>query len=308
MKLERIKKIDLRQTWKHEASDFTNWLAEKENLALLSEELDIELNLIETESIVGRFNVDILAEDMSSNKKVIIENQLEMTDHSHLGQIITYASGIDASIIIWIVKEAREEHRQAIDWLNEHTNENLDFFLVKIEVWQIGNSSYAPKFDIISQPNDWSKNLKRSVSGNKVTEVKSKQLEFWSKLKEYAESKGTRLSMRKARPQHWYNIAIGSSEVHVSLSLNSFDNTIRTELYIPKNKDIYYKLEQSKEEIESEIGQRLIWMELESKLASRIKIEREGNIDEEDKWEEYFAWLLNWSETFQATFSKYLKK
>lgn len=274
----------------------------------MSEELDIELNLIETESKVGRFNVDILAEDISSDKKVIIENQLETTDHSHLGQIITYASGIGANMIIWIVREAREEHRQAIDWLNEHTNEDLDFFLIKIEVWQIGNSPYAPKFDVISQPNDWSKNIRRSVAGTNVTEVKTKQLEFWNKFKEYAESKGTKLSMRKTLPQHWYNIAVGSSDAHLACTLNSFDNVIRTELYIPKNKDVYYKLEKKREEIEKELGKKLIWMELEGKLASRIKIEKDGNIDEEDKWQEYFEWMLTWSEKFQKTFSKYLKK
>ncbi len=308
MKLERIKKIDLRKTWKHEASDFTNWLAEKENLSLLSEELDLELNLIETESRVGRFNVDILAEDIASNKKVIVENQLEITDHSHLGQIITYASGIDANIVIWIVKETREEHRQAIDWLNENTNENLDFFLVKIEVWQIGDSSYAPKFDIISKPNDWSKNIKRSVSGNKITEVKAKQQEFWNKFKEYAEKRGTRLSMRKTSPQHWYNISIGSIDAHLSLTVNSFDNVIRTELYIPRNKEKYYTLERNREQIEREIGGKLIWMELEGKLASRIKLEKEGNIDQENEWENYFDWMLTNSENFKKVFIKYLRQ
>lgn len=308
MKLERIKKIDLRKTWKHEASDFTKWLSEKENLDLLSQELDLELSLIETEASVGRFNVDIVAEDIASNKKVIIENQLEMTDHSHLGQIITYASGIDANIVIWVVKEAREEHRQAVDWLNENTTEDLDFFLIKVEVWQIGNSPYAPKFDIISKPNDWSKNVKRAVSGNKITEVKAKQQEFWNRFKEYAEKSGTKLPMRKTSPQHWYNISIGSSDAHLSLTVNSFDNVIRTELYIPKNKDLYYKLEKNREQIEKEIGKKLIWMELDGKLASRVKIEKDGNIDEEEKWEDFFAWLLEYSEKFRNAFIKYLKK
>lgn len=308
MKLERIKKIDLRKTWKHEASDFTNWLAEKENLALLSQEIDIELSLIETEASVGRFNVDIVAEDISSNKKVIIENQLEVTDHSHLGQIITYASGIGANTVIWVVKEAREEHRQAIDWLNENTTEDLDFFLIKIEVWQIGDSPYAPKFDIISKPNDWSKNIKRSVSGNKITETKAKQQDFWDAFKEYAEKKGTKLSMRKTSPQHWYNLSIGVRDAHLALTLNSFDNVIRTELYIPNNKDLYYKLQKNKDKIEFDLDKKLIWLELEGKLASRIRIEKDGNIDEEERWEEFFTWMLEYSERFKNTFIKYIKK
>ena len=126
--LGKIKKVELRKAWNHEASDFTNWLAKEENLHLLSDEIGIDIKLIQTEAPVGKFNVDILAEEENTGNKIIIENQLEMTNHDHLGKIIAYASGFDANMVIWIVKEAREEHRQAVDWLNEHTDENLAFF------------------------------------------------------------------------------------------------------------------------------------------------------------------------------------
>ena len=130
MKLGKLRKIHLREAWKHEALNFTGWLAEEDNLALLSDEIGIDISLIQTEASVGKFNVDILAEEENGNRKIVIENQLESTDHDHLGKIITYASGFDAEIIIWIVKDVRDEHKQAIDWLNENTIEKVNFSLL----------------------------------------------------------------------------------------------------------------------------------------------------------------------------------
>ena len=182
MKLGKLEKIkDLRSVWKHEANDFTKWLAEEENLNLLSDEIGIEIELISTEAKTGSFSTDILAVDPNTNNKIIIENQLEPTNHDHLGKIITYASGHDAKTIIWIVKEAREEHRQAIDWLNEHTDEEINIFLCKIELWKIGDSEIAPKFQIVSSPNNWSKTVKKS--SDKMT-TGMIQYNYWSRVKD----------------------------------------------------------------------------------------------------------------------------
>jgi hypothetical protein len=123
MTLGKLKKVDLKNEWKHEAYDFSKWLAQQENLDMLSDEIGIGIQLIEREASVGKFNVDILAQEENSERKIIIENQLETTDHGHLGKIITYAAGYDAEIIIWIVKDVRDEHKKAIEWLNEHTDE-----------------------------------------------------------------------------------------------------------------------------------------------------------------------------------------
>ena len=144
--LAKLKKLDLREVWGHEATGFTIWLSQEENLNLLSEEIGITIKLVQVEANVGKFNVDILAEEENSERKIIIENQLEDTNHDHLGKIITYASGYDASIVIWIVRDFREEHRKAIDWLNEHTDENLGFFLIKLELWQIGASDSVTRW------------------------------------------------------------------------------------------------------------------------------------------------------------------
>ncbi len=299
MELGKLQKIDLRRAWEHEALDFTNWLAKDENLGLLSDEIGIGLQVIQTEASVGKFNVDILAEEENTGRKVIIENQLEITDHTHLGQIITYASGYDAEIIIWIVKDVRDEHKQAIDWLNEHTDEKINFFAIKMELWQIGNSPFAPKFQIISKPNDWAKAIKKSTSQSALTDTKLLQLDFWNKFKEYAQSNNSKLRLRKAYPQHWYDISSGSSEAHISLTINSQSNQIACEIYIPNSKDLFYKLEKQKGEIEKELDMKLEWMALEGKKASRIKIVSEADINDVKKWNEYFEWLESTASKFQ---------
>lgn len=214
--LSKLQNVDLRDVWGNEAIDFTKWLAFQENLNLLSEELGINIKFIKTEANVGKYNVDILAEEENSNKKIIIENQLEYTDHEHLGKIITYASGYDAEIIIWIVKDVREEHQKAIDWLNENTDENINFFLIKIELWQIGDSNPAPKFDIIIRPNEWAKVIKTSTDGGKLTYTKLKQLEFWTRFNDFLKVKDTNFRINTPRPGYWYDVNNGSSEAYIS--------------------------------------------------------------------------------------------
>lgn len=306
-KLGRIEKVDLREAWRHEARDFTNWLASEDNLAILGEELGLEISLVETEATVGRFNVDILAEEVNSEKKVIIENQLEATDHDHLGKIITYASGLDASIIVWITKDVREEHRQAVDWLNEHTGEEVSFFLLRIEVWRIGDSLPAPKFDIISKPNDWTKAV-RQLTRDELTDTKAKQLLFWEQFQDFLSERGSAVTTRTPRAQHWLNAGLGSSSAHISFTLNSFDGTIRTELYIPQDKDLFFYLHQLRGVIEDELGYELEWQELPEKKASRIRIEVAGSVEDEDQWSYYFSWLKERGEEFKEVFGEYIKK
>lgn len=305
--LGKLKKVELREGWKHEASHFTQWLAQEENLALLGDEIGFDIKLIQTEAKVGSFNVDILAEEESTGNKIIIENQLEVTNHDHLGKLVTYASGYDARIIVWIVKDVREEHRQAIDWLNEHTDEDIEFYLLRIELWQIEDSPYAPKFEIISKPNDWVKAVRSATDSRELTNTKVRQLEFWSEFKEYARRRQTKLRLQKSYPQHWTNISIGSSDAHVSLNINSRESAFSAEIYISNNKDLYSKLFQNKDQIESEYGQKLEWMELPTKKASRIRILKEGNFDDQSKWESEFEWLLNEAEKMQQVFPRYIK-
>ena len=175
VKLGKIQEVkDLREVWKNEAYDFTPWLAEEDNLSLLADAVGLEITLDETESTVGDFNVDIFATETGTDRKIIIENQLESTDHDHLGKLITYASGKSADIIIWVVKAAREEHRAAIEWLNNHTDEDIAFFLVEIKLYQIDNSNIAVKFEVVERPNDWAKEKKETIA--KINKTKSGSL------------------------------------------------------------------------------------------------------------------------------------
>lgn len=300
-----IKVEDLRTIWKHEALDFTKWLSNSENLSLLGDEIGIEINLIEREASMGSFNVDILAEEENTGRKIIIENQLEATDHDHLGKLITYASGYDAEIIIWVVKEIREEHRQAIDWLNEHTDEKLNFFIVKVELWKIEDSPCAVKFQVVSRPNDWAKSIRQSASNTNLSDTKLLQLEFWNGFKEFVTEKGTSLKLRKTFPQHWYNMSYGVSGSNITLTINTQSKSIGCEIYIHDSKELYYSYEQHKEKIESELGYQLEWMELPNKKASRIKVSTPADINNRSKWENHFEWLKKTAEQFQQVFYKY---
>jgi len=308
MKLAQLKRVDLRIVWQHEASEFTKWLAKKENLALLSDEIGIEISLVQTEASVGKFHVDILAEEENTGRKIVIENQLESTNHDHLGKLITYAAGFDAEIIIWIVKDVRDEHKQAIDWLNEHTDEQANFFAIKMEVWQISDSPFAPKFQVISQPNDWAKAVKTGPTKSGLSDTKIMQLEFWTDLKKFGQEKSTKLRFRKPYPQHWYDLSIGSSKAHLALICDTQNNQLRCELYIPDDKELYRNLEAHKTEIENELEYDLEWMLLEGKKASRIRTITKADISRSGKWEEYFYWLIAASENFQRVFSKYINK
>ncbi len=305
--LSKLNKVELRDVWGHEAIDFTNWLAEQENLDALGEEIGIDIKLIKTEANVGKFSVDILAEEEASGRKIIIENQLEDTNHDHLGKIITYASGYDAEIIIWIARDVRDEHQKAIDWLNEHTDENIGFFLIKIELWQIEGSSPAPKFEIMVSPNEWAKAIKTSPTNGELTNTKLQQLEFWNRFKSYVRKNDTRIRLQTPRPQHWYDVSMGSSDGHVALTVNSRENLISCGVYINKNKDLFNFLRKQKDEIEKELGETAeFW---EARVASGAWIHKEViDIFDQNEAEKYFAWLYEKTVLFQKVFGKYFKE
>lgn len=161
--LGRLESVDLRTAWTSEPRDFTPWLAGEENLALLGETLGLELEADGTEMGVGPFSADILCHLPGTEHWVLIENQLEQTDHTHLGQIITYAAGLDALTVIWVAARFVEEHRAALDWLNDNTAEGISFFGVEVQLWRIGDSPPAPRFNVVSKPNAWTKKVRESA-------------------------------------------------------------------------------------------------------------------------------------------------
>jgi len=178
---------------------------------------------------------------------------------------------------------------------------------VKIEIWQIENSPFAPKFEIISKPNDWTKAVRSSTDSTELTDTKIKQLEFWTQFKDFAKQRQTRLHIQKNKPQHWINISIGSSEAHVALTIHSRENQFGIELYIPDSKELYQKLFVRKSEIEAELGEEPIWMDLPNKKASRIRVLSSGSFEDMAKWEDTFEWLITEAEKFQSVFPKYIR-
>ena len=304
--LGKLEKVKIREIWKHEALDFTTWLAKEENIELLSDAIKIDIDVIETEASVGQFNVDILAKNNNTESKIIIENQLERTDHDHLGKIITYASGFDAETIIWLVKEAREEHKKAIEWLNNHLDGKINIFLVEIEVWKIGNSKPAVKFNVIESPNEWAKTTKNisSVGKTELTETKRMQLDFWTKLKEYGEDQEINLKFQRPYPQTWYSFAVGSSQYCISATINRKIKKLGVEIYIHNNKELYYTFLENKEKIENILGFNMEWENLEGKKASRARIYKDFELKTKESWEENFKWILDKVINMKKVFKK----
>lgn len=300
MELGKLEKIELREVWRHEALDFTRWLAGKENIALLSKEIGIDIEVIETEMSVGRYNVDIYARDTESNKKIVIENQLENTNHDHLGKMLVYAAGLDADIAIWIVKDVNEEHRQAVEWLNDNSFEKINIFLVKVELWQIDNSPIAPKFQVICEPNNWAKVLKQQSKEN-VSDLELKQMEYWQGFVDYAKSKDKTYISQRPSIYNWYVIRIGSSDYKIKLVHSVNSDMIRCQLEI-FNDEIYKKLEQYRAEIDNKIN-GLEWEYLEDRKVNRISC----NNSSKDNASSY-VWLLDMVDRFKEVFLDYLNK
>lgn len=252
--LDHLKKVELRKVWPHEALDFTKWLSSPANLNMLGEAVGVELELIETESSVGSFNVDIYAQEAGTGRKVIIENQLEETNHDHLGKVITYAAGKGAQVIVWVVSHARDEHRQAIEWLNEQTDNDFGFFLVEIELWTIGDSKPAPRFNVVEQPNEWTKALRLSENLSETERVK---LSYWTKYREIARSTPNFLkvfSPQKLTKDHWFTLRCGTSAYHIALLIDTQHGRTGIEFYVPDDKDIGHKSIENAQLFEKALG------------------------------------------------------
>ena len=287
MKLGKLKEVDIRTIWAHEQYDFSKWLAAEENMQELGDTLNLSITEIETEKNVGSYRCDIIGKDELTGKTGLIENQLEQTNHDHLGKIITYASGLDAGVIVWIVTDAREEHASAIEWLNQHTSDDVAFFLIEVHAYKIGDSEPAPMFKIIEQPNDFAKSVKTYAKNGKLNESQTRRLEFWNQFNDVIDKRGKPFNKHKATTDHWYTVAVGSSQCHISIDLVNKQHKIRVGFWIPDNKELFDMLYDHKEEIEAKFGESLDWDRLEGKKASIICIDIKGlNFSKQDNYQE----------------------
>lgn len=293
-KLSKLERVPLRKAWEHEATDFTPWLAETENLNALAIKLGLsELVHVATEHWVGDFKLDILCTD--GDEQVIIENQLEKTNHSHLGQIIAYAAGVGAKKVIWVAESFRPEHASALQFLNDNTTEDLSFFAVEVELYRIGDSPLAPNFEVVVKPNDWTKSgREQAKAASSTSPTKVLQQKFWMALIDKLASDAPKIRPQKPRPQHWLNNSIGRSGFGLNITANTRDERIGVELWIPgaEAKKHFANLLEKKGEIEKKLGFELDWQELPDAKACRIASwYPQASIEDEGRWQEYMEWI-----------------
>ena len=307
MEIGKLKEVELRNLWKHEQYDFSEWLSQNENIELLNDILGLTLTDISKEVYVGSYRCDLVAVDESSGIKVIIENQLESSNHEHLGKIITYASGLDAQVVVWIVKNAKEEHRSAIEWLNNNTNSDINFFLIELHAYKIGDSLPAPYFEIIEKPNDFIKNNKVNGNKNKLNKSQSERLIFWNRFNEILIDKGKPFNVRKATTDHWYDVAIGSSSSHISIELINKEKHVRIGLYMVDDKEYFDKLFANKDTIETQLGIKLEWQRECSGNVSRVKYKLPGlDYDNHSNYDELINKSIDIAANMQKVFKKYI--
>lgn len=285
--IARLTPVPLRELWRHEAFDFTRWLAD--NLDYLEEITGMKLSLVESEASAGDFSVDILAEDGTGNL-VVIENQIEKTDHDHLGKLLTYMSNLEAKTAIWIASQPRPEHEKAVHWLNEILPADTAIFLLQIEVYRIADSPPAPKFTVIAGPSEESRQV--GSRRKELAERHRLRIEFWEQLQAKLKEKKINLHANiSPSKDHW--ISTGAGKSGLTFTYVILKDAGRVELYIDTqdqetNKRYFDQLYAQKDKIEAEFGAPLEWQRLNGKRASRIAytIRERGGLKNKDSWPE----------------------
>ena len=300
----RIQKVSLREIWKREASDFTRWLAD--NIDYLNEVIDVDITVQTIEGNVGPYRVDIYGEDGAGNK-IIIENQLEKTDHTHLGQILTYLVNLDANIAIWITAKPTEEHRQVIEWLNETTPDDMRFYMIKVEGVRIeGQQSVAPLFTVVEGPTQERKKI--GAEKKEHAQRHTVRKEFWTQFIEAMNQKSPLCQNISPGTDAWISIALGSSGI--TLNLVATRNSTRAEIYInrgdiEKNKEVFDYFYKSKEKIESAFGTPLVWERMEDRVTSRIKSQLDGvNVFNQEDWPKKNSFMIDAAIRMHKTFKE----
>lgn len=288
--------------WGDEARHFTPWLFENQDY--LAEVLGIELELMQLEYGVGAFSLDLYGDDLTHGCQLIVENQLEDTDHRHLGQLLTYAAGTDAQTVVWIATRFRDEHRQALDFLNDMSSGAARFFGIEIRVGVIDGSAAAPMFSLAVQPSDWRAQLRVQRGTDALSPTKAAYLKFWTEYLEHVQATSPDLTnVRAPQPHNWMTLNSVRQGVTIAGVFNR-DGNLVCELYIDTgdaaaNLAVFGALHDRRNEIETAIGHPLQWQELENRRACRIKLATPGQISDESRHRELLAWLYGNHVTFK---------
>ena len=277
----------------------------------------MDLEPEDQEVAVGPFSADIVCKNTADSTWVLIENQIKKTDHIHLGQILTYAAGLGAKTMVWVAAKFTEEHRAALDWLNENTGEDISFFGLEIELWKIGGSQPAPKFNVVSKPNDWAKAVKVQTGGTEghVSDHKKLQFEFWTAFKSYLDE-NTKLKAQKPNYQHWLQHSIGRAGFilyAITSSWNSVTNDWKPEVRVELNlnsaeaKEQFAVLETMKDKLQASIDLPLTWHNPDDTKSCKIYVRRDGDFTDRTKWNELFTWLAKYLSQFNTILGPVIK-
>lgn len=295
-KLGRLARVDLRTAWKSEATSFTPWLAHSDNLSLLSETLGLGEEGLEVqgqEQSVGPFRADILCRNTNDNALVLIENQLERTDHTHLGQLLTYAAGLKAVTLVWIAERFTEEHRAALNWLNEITDETFHFFGLEVELWKIGDSAPAPKFNIVAQPNDWSRIAQKSSQSTGTTPMGQLQVAYWAAFGEHLKQQHAPLKPPKPYPSNWMNWGLGRAGISLMAFVNARHVAVGIGVNAREHPTWFSQLAVHKDAIYAQTGIDLVWDEKPNQKFASLRARYELDMRDETNWPTAHTWLCD---------------
>lgn len=306
--LGRLSAVDLRETWISEAQHFTPWLAEPTNLELFGQTLDLELEVDSIEKAVGPYRADILCREVGTDRLVLIENQIEATDHKHLGQLLTYAAGLDTAVICWLARRFTEEHRAVLDWLNEVTDDRFAFFGVEIELWKIGDSVPAPRFSIVAKPNEWRRAVSKSAGRVRADEpegIDINRVAYWQAFEAALEQRNGAFKARGRPPRMGYYSFTLARNVYLYAYRNVATREIGVylALYGPLSSALFEQLIAERVSIESTIEGKLDWRTVEPDKRYWIMLALPGTnpLDELD-WPRQHAWLIDHLERFDSAF------
>lgn len=308
--LGQLTPVNLRDHWPKEASDFTPWLAQDENLKKLGRAVGLELEVVNIEVAVGPYSADILARDTATGSYIVIENQIGKTDHDHLGKLLTYGSALDASAVIWVAGEITEEHKGALDWLNDHTSEDLGFFAVKVELWQIDDSKPAVRFNVVARPAELLSRSAIAQASGELSNARKLQLDFWIQFREKLLEEHIIPSARKPYPRYWFDISLGRTGINLSNIVNTYDGKIGVRLYTVKRivGGAFDQLLARKEEIEEKLGFEPEWNPNPDAQDKIIAVYLDVDLDARDKWPEYIEWMTEKVRRYREVFVPIIKE
>lgn len=306
--LGKLSQVALREIWLSEGGDFTPWLSDERNLQLLSETIGLELELVAREKSVGPFRADLLCRDTVTDSYVLIENQLEKTDHTHLGQLLTYAAGLNTVTIVWVAGQFTDEHRATMDWLNSLTPDEISFFGLEVEVWKIGDSEPAPKFNIVSKPNDWTKGqagVRSKIDSAELFGARKRNFEYWLELKQLIDGASTILRSRKPKARYYYSFAVGRSRFRLLARIVRNESRLKCGLLImePHAVERFDLLRANEAEISSAFDSEVVWDREPDLKGCEIYVTAEFDPDNRSSWPQQHNWCKQSLEKMYQVFN-----